>query len=79
MLLQPFDVVVYIWLAIAVLSAGYVAVDQFRNNGGAGTDLIWLAAKQLCGHTLVAVKPGDDGVRVEEIHHQKTGGSLLPP
>ncbi len=32
MLLQPFDVVVYIWLAIAVLSAGYVAVDQFRNN-----------------------------------------------
>jgi FtsP/CotA-like multicopper oxidase with cupredoxin domain len=32
MLLQPFDVVVYIWLVIAVLSAGYVAVDQFRNN-----------------------------------------------
>ncbi|HEV8177166.1 MAG TPA: DUF4396 domain-containing protein, partial [Gemmatimonadales bacterium] len=32
MLLQPFDVVVYIWLAIAVLSAGYVAVDQVRNN-----------------------------------------------
>jgi FtsP/CotA-like multicopper oxidase with cupredoxin domain len=32
MLLQPFDVVVYIWLAIAVLSAGYVAVDQLRNN-----------------------------------------------
>jgi len=32
MLLQPFDVVVYLWLAIAVLSAAYVAVDQFRNN-----------------------------------------------
>jgi FtsP/CotA-like multicopper oxidase with cupredoxin domain len=32
MLLQPFDVVVYIWLVIAVFSAGYVAVDQFRNN-----------------------------------------------
>ena len=32
MLLQPLDIVVYIWLVIAVFSAGYVAVDQFRNN-----------------------------------------------
>jgi hypothetical protein len=32
MLLQPFDIVVYLWLAIALLSAAYVAVDQFRNN-----------------------------------------------
>jgi hypothetical protein len=31
MFLQPFDGVVYLWLAIAVLSAAYVAVDQFRN------------------------------------------------
>jgi hypothetical protein len=29
-LLQPFDIVVYLWLAVALLSAGYVAVDQFR-------------------------------------------------
>lgn len=27
MLLQPFDVVAYIWLAIAVLSAGCVAFE----------------------------------------------------
>lgn len=32
MILQPFDIAVYAWLAIALLSAGYVAVDQFRNN-----------------------------------------------
>jgi FtsP/CotA-like multicopper oxidase with cupredoxin domain len=32
MLLQPIDIVVYLWLAIAILSAVYVAVDQFRNN-----------------------------------------------
>lgn len=32
MLLQPIDYIVYTWLIIAVLSAGYVAYDQFRNN-----------------------------------------------
>ena len=32
MILQPIDVVVYAWLAIAVLSALYVAYDQFRHN-----------------------------------------------
>lgn len=32
MLLQPIDVFVYAWLAIAVLCAGYVAWDQFRGN-----------------------------------------------
>jgi FtsP/CotA-like multicopper oxidase with cupredoxin domain len=32
MLLQPIDIVVYLWLAIALLSALYVALDQFRNN-----------------------------------------------
>jgi manganese oxidase len=32
MILQPIDFVVYAWLIIAVLSAGYVAYDQFRNN-----------------------------------------------
>src|SRR5579883_1989148 len=32
MLIQPIDVFVYAWLAIAVLSAAYVAWDQFRNN-----------------------------------------------
>jgi FtsP/CotA-like multicopper oxidase with cupredoxin domain len=32
MFLQPIDIVVYLWLAIAILSAGYVAVDQFRSN-----------------------------------------------
>ena len=32
MILQPIDFVVYAWLLIAVLSAAYVAVDQFRNN-----------------------------------------------
>ncbi|HEY3134088.1 MAG TPA: DUF4396 domain-containing protein [Gemmatimonadaceae bacterium] len=32
MILQPIDFVVYAWLAIAVLSAAYVAYDQFRNN-----------------------------------------------
>jgi FtsP/CotA-like multicopper oxidase with cupredoxin domain len=32
MILQPIDFVVYAWLIIAVLSAVYVAYDQFRNN-----------------------------------------------
>ena len=32
LILQPIDFVVYAWLAIAVLSAAYVAYDQFRNN-----------------------------------------------
>ncbi len=32
MILQPIDYVVYLWLAIALLSAGYVAYDQFRHN-----------------------------------------------
>jgi FtsP/CotA-like multicopper oxidase with cupredoxin domain len=32
MILQPIDVVVYAWLIIAMLSAAYVAYDQFRNN-----------------------------------------------
>ena len=32
MILQPIDFVVYAWLAIALLSALYVAYDQFRNN-----------------------------------------------
>ena len=32
MFLQPIDFVVYAWLIIAVLSAAYVAYDQFRNN-----------------------------------------------
>ncbi len=32
MILQPIDYVVYAWLAIAVLSAAYVAYDQFRSN-----------------------------------------------
>ena len=32
MILQPIDFVVYVWLAIAILSAIYVAFDQFQNN-----------------------------------------------
>src|SRR6266550_5741542 len=32
LILQPIDFVVYAWLAVAVLSAAYVAYDQFRNN-----------------------------------------------
>jgi manganese oxidase len=32
MILQPIDFVVFAWLAIAVLSAAYVAVDQWRSN-----------------------------------------------
>jgi len=32
MILQPIDFVVYAWLIIAVLSAIYVAYDQFRYN-----------------------------------------------
>jgi len=32
MILQPIDFVVYAWLAIAILSAIYVAYDQFQNN-----------------------------------------------
>jgi FtsP/CotA-like multicopper oxidase with cupredoxin domain len=32
MILQPIDIVVYAWLGLAVLSALYVAYDQFRHN-----------------------------------------------
>jgi hypothetical protein len=32
MILQPIDFVVYAWLIAAVVSAAYVADDQFRNN-----------------------------------------------
>src|SRR5882672_5051675 len=32
MLLQPIDVIVDAWLTIAIVSAVYVAYDQFRNN-----------------------------------------------
>jgi FtsP/CotA-like multicopper oxidase with cupredoxin domain len=32
LILQPIDFVVYAWLVVAVLSAVYVAYDQFRNN-----------------------------------------------
>ena len=32
MILQPIDFVVYAWLIVAVLSAAYVAYDQFHNN-----------------------------------------------
>ncbi len=32
MILQPFDFVLYVWLVVAVGSAAYVAVDQFRGN-----------------------------------------------
>lgn len=32
MLIQPFDIFVHLWLVLAVLSAGYVAWDQFRGN-----------------------------------------------
>jgi len=32
MLIQPIDIFVYAWLVIAVLSAAYVAWDQFRGN-----------------------------------------------
>lgn len=32
MLIQPIDVFVYVWLIVAVLSAAYVAWDQFRGN-----------------------------------------------
>src|SRR6202171_2591878 len=32
MIIQPIDFVVYAWLIIAILSAIYVAYDQFRHN-----------------------------------------------
>ncbi len=32
MLIQPFDIFVHVWLVLAVLSAGYVAWDQFTGN-----------------------------------------------
>ncbi|MEO6155434.1 MAG: copper oxidase, partial [Thermomonas sp.] len=32
MLIRPFDIFVHAWLVLAVLSAAYVAWDQFRGN-----------------------------------------------
>jgi FtsP/CotA-like multicopper oxidase with cupredoxin domain len=54
MILQPIDFVVYAWLIIAVLSAGYVAYDQFRNNPEA-TVMKW-------GFVLVTLYMGPIGL-----------------
>jgi len=54
MILQPIDYVVYAWLAIAVLSAVYVAFDQFRHNPEA-TVMKW-------GFVLVTLYTGPFGM-----------------
>jgi hypothetical protein len=54
MILQPIDYVVYSWLAIAILSAAYVAYDQFRNNPEA-TVMKW-------GFVLVTLYMGPIGL-----------------
>src|SRR6195256_4439548 len=54
MVLQPIDFVVYAWLIIAVLSAAYVAYDQFRNNPEA-TVMKW-------GFVLVTLYMGPVGL-----------------
>jgi manganese oxidase len=53
-ILQPIDYVVYAWLAIALLSAAYVAVDQFRHNPEA-TVMKW-------GFVLVTLYMGPIGL-----------------
>jgi FtsP/CotA-like multicopper oxidase with cupredoxin domain len=53
-ILQPIDYVVYAWLAIALLSAAYVAVDQFRYNPEA-TVMKW-------GFVLVTLYMGPIGL-----------------
>lgn len=54
MILQPIDYVVYLWLAIALLSAAYVAYDQFRHNPEA-TVMKW-------GFVLVTLYMGPFGL-----------------
>ena len=54
MILQPIDFVVYAWLAIAMLSAVYVAYDQFRHNPEA-TVMKW-------GFVLVTLYMGPVGL-----------------
>jgi hypothetical protein len=54
MILQPIDYVVYLWLAIALLSAAYVAFDQFRHNPEA-TVMKW-------GFVLVTLYMGPVGL-----------------
>ncbi|MFL5585392.1 MAG: DUF4396 domain-containing protein [Gemmatimonadaceae bacterium] len=54
MILQPIDFVVWAWLIVAVLSAAYVAYDQFRNNPEA-TVMKW-------GFVLVTLYMGPVGL-----------------
>ena len=54
MILQPIDYVVFVWLAIAIASAAYVAYDQFRHNPEA-TVMKW-------GFVLVTLYMGPFGL-----------------
>ena len=54
MILQPIDYVVYLWLAVALLSAAYVGYDQFRHNPEA-TVMKW-------GFVLVTLYMGPIGL-----------------
>src|ERR1700738_1216553 len=54
MILQPIDYVVYAWLAVALMSTAYVAVDQFRHNPEA-TVMKW-------GFVLVTLYMGPIGL-----------------
>ena len=54
MILQPIDYLVYVWLALALGSAAYVAFDQFRNNPEA-TVMKW-------GFVLVTLYMGPIGL-----------------
>ena len=56
MILQPIDYVVYLWLAIALMSAAYVAYDQFRHNPEA-TVMKW-------GFVLVTLYMGPIGLHL---------------
>ena len=62
LILQPIDFVVYAWLAIAVLSAAYVAYDQFRNNPEAPVMKWGFVLVTLFGaDRLAAVRDGGQG------------------
>jgi hypothetical protein len=54
MLIQPIDVFVYAWLIVAVLSAAYVAWDQFTGNPE--------AAVMKWGFVLVTLYMGQIGL-----------------
>lgn len=68
MVLQPIDFVVYTWLVVAVVSAAYVAYDQFKNNPE--------AAVMKWGFVLVTLYMGPLGLLLYVMADKEPGAGM---